>query len=83
MENIGVFELVKKIRRLNAGNFCCNYLFAGYIGSQEVILTNLDMSKVKLPKGYEYNEKNGVTNKHHTASGIYEEFHVVSVDRLR
>lgn len=83
MENIGVFELVKKIRRLNAGNFCMNYLFAGYIGSQEVILTNLDMSKVKLPDGYYYNEKNGVTNKHHTASGMYESFHVVDASRLK
>jgi len=37
----------------------------------EVIACSKKGDELKLPKGYEYNNKNGITNKHHTSSGRY------------
>ena len=39
--------------------------------SGNVLSTSADPSTLNLPKGYEFNAKNGITNKHHTTSGIY------------
>lgn len=30
--------------------------------------------RLALPDGYYYNDKNGITNKHNTATGLYECF---------
>lgn len=81
MENVGIFEVVKEMLRLNWVD-CDEYLFAGNFGGQKVIVTNLDMTTLKYPEGYEFNSKNGVTNKHHTTSGIYESFPVYSLGEL-
>lgn len=81
MENIGIFEVVKEMLRLNWVD-CDEYLFAGKFGGHRVIVTNLDMTTLKYPEGYEFNSKNGVTNKHHTTSGIYESFPVYSLGEL-
>lgn len=35
------------------------------------ITTTAEPKDLKLPKGFEYNEKNGITNKHKTQSGKY------------
>lgn len=37
----------------------------------EQIYCSVDPSKLVLPNGFYYNEKNGITNKHNTASGEY------------
>ena len=35
------------------------------------ITSDLPGDKLVLPKGFEYNDKNGITNKHHTKNGSY------------
>lgn len=37
---------------------------------------SVSANELKLPKGFYYNDKNGITNKHHTRTGIYVYFDV-------
>ena len=60
-----VHVLVDELRKLNPGveiepEFEFNRVFSSVPGDQLV-----------LPKGFEYNDKNGLTNKHHTRTGAY------------
>ncbi len=41
---------------------------------------NIPPEDLILPKGYYYNTKNGITNKHRTKSGAYESFNVRRVN---
>lgn len=82
MENMGAFKVVEEILRLNWDLDCDEYLFVGNFGCQRVIVTNLDMTTIKYPEGYEFNSKNGVTNKHHVTSGLYEAIPVYSLEEL-
>lgn len=59
-------ELLKEIVRLNP-SVEIRYQKA----HPEVIACSKKGDELKLPKGYEYNDKNGITNKHHTSSGRY------------
>lgn len=59
-------ELLKEIVRLNP-SVEIRYQKA----HPEVITCSKKGDELKLPKGYEYNDKNGITNKHHTSSGRY------------
>lgn len=59
-------ELLKEIVRLNP-SVEIRYQEA----HPEVIACSKKGDELKLPKGYEYNDKNGITNKHHTSSGRY------------
>ncbi len=36
-----------------------------------IIQTNVPAEQLVLPHGFYYNEKNGITNKHNTKSGMY------------
>ena len=63
-------EIVSKIRELNPdveiklGDNDADSLYYR-------IFTSVPASELKLPEGFYYNDKNGITNKHHTASGSY------------
>ena len=37
---------------------------------------------IKLPEGFYYNDKNGITNKHRSASGVYCALNVLDLDKL-
>ena len=37
-------------------------------------IENMGINKLVYPEGYYWSSKNGVTNKHNTASGQYESF---------
>ncbi len=39
--------------------------------ARERIYSSKPVEELKLPKGFEYNEKNGITNKHNTETGAY------------
>lgn len=82
MKGIGIFEVVEEILRLNRELECDEYMLVGDFGGQTVILTNMDMCALRYPDGYEFNTKNGVTNKHHSKTGIYESFPVCSLEDL-
>lgn len=40
-------------------------------GDLSKISSNISADKLVLPQGFEYNEKNGITNKHNTSTGAY------------
>ena len=40
-------------------------------GDLSTISSNVSADKLVLPAGFEYNEKNGITNKHNTTTGAY------------
>jgi len=70
-------ELIQEITRLNPGveiKYQKNH--------DEVIYCSKNGSDLKLPEGFEYNDKNGVTNKHHTSSGRYINIHVHSMENV-
>lgn len=68
--------LLKALRELNPS--------AGIIddfdkGMYDYIFTNVSATELKLPAPFYYNEKNGITNKHKTESGLYIALDVVSL----
>lgn len=64
-------EIVTKIKELNPdveielGDKDTDLLY------YKRIFASVPASELKLPKGFYYNDKNGITNKHHTTSGSY------------
>lgn len=74
MENLGVVKLCGELEKLNPGvsvRYECDTWPA-------TIITSVACDNLRLPSGYYWNAKNGLTNKHHTASGAYECFELVS-----
>lgn len=83
MENIGIIKLKEELEKANPHvqlDFTTIYgvPFDEYIkyysfGCMEfVIYGSVPGKNLNLPAGYYYNEK--ITNKHNTASGLYESF---------
>lgn len=46
------------------------------------IFSSVPLEQLKLPEGYYSNEKNGITNKHNTISGLYTSLSVESLDDM-
>ncbi len=44
------------------------------------IFSSIPIENIKLPKGFEYNDKNGITNKYKTGSGVYTSLEVASLN---
>ena len=65
--------LVKEIARLNRR---VNILVDN-ISYPQYIKVDCDPKKLRLPKPFYYNEKNGITNKHKTTTGAYISLDVV------
>ena len=53
---------------------------ASYSGLTNAIMSSITGNKLRLPEGFYYNEKNGVTNKHNTKSGMYITIPVLPLD---
>ena len=70
MENIGASKMLNELKCLNPEiefemkDYCYPVLIFGTVPADKLV----------LPDGYYYNDKNGITNKHNTESGIYETF---------
>ena len=72
MENIGIATMKKELVRLNPTvKFDVRDTSVSPI---IIIYGSVPGEKLNLPNGYYYNEKNGITNKHNTGSGLYESF---------
>ena len=61
------FYLVQQLTALNPSV----EIQYGELGRENKIYTSVPAEELKLPEGFEYNGKNGITNKHHTATGQY------------
>ena len=78
-ESTNVFEIAQEIANINPDatigfgdpdvDPCCN----------SRIFSSVKVEDLKLPEGFYYNEKNGVTNKHNTKSGAYCAFDVEDI----
>lgn len=66
-----MIKMVKELEKLNP-NAKFTHNDPGYV--VHIIYGNIPADKLNLPNGYEYNSKNGITNKHHSDSGLYETF---------
>lgn len=72
MENIGIYNLVEALKLLNPE---VQIDFYDRTKSPvEIIFGTVPGENLVFPDGYYYNDKNGITNKHNTGSGIYESF---------
>lgn len=71
MENVGIRKLTKKLKQLNPG---IDIYFKDETYPATIIAKCSDCSQLHLPEGYYRNDKNGLTNKHNTNSGMYESF---------
>ena len=72
MNNIGPSRMEKELEKLNPS---VQFDVRDYSVSPIIIIYGtVPAEKLVLPKGYYYNEKNGITNKHNTLSGLYECF---------
>lgn len=75
VENLGVARLTDELKKLNPGTAIC-FCNDSY---PEIIIANCDnVKKLALPNGYYISEKNGLTNKHSSRSGMYEFFDLVT-----
>jgi hypothetical protein len=70
MENMGIIKFTAELQKLNPDTV----LVYDMDFFPAIIYCNCEPRKLKLPKGYYYTEKNGITNKHNTQSGAYEMF---------
>lgn len=50
--------------------------------ANEQFYSSIPMDKIKLPNGFEYNEKGGITNKHMTESGSYTSLKVSALNSV-
>ncbi len=75
MENLGIQKLVKELKRLNPSVDvrCKSDIYPAII-----IARCSDCALLSLPTGYYYSAKNGLTNKHNTESGQYENYMLMS-----
>ena len=76
MENMGIEKLIKELKRRNPDIV---FSFKNDTYPTIIIASQCsDCAKLNLPTGYYYCEKNVLTNKHNTASGIYEHFQLMT-----
>lgn len=72
MENIGITRMAKELEILNPS---VQFDVRDHsVSPVIVIFGTVPGENLILPEGYYYNEKNGITNKHNTVSGLYEGF---------
>lgn len=45
-----------------------------------IIYSSVSVQELNLPEWFYYNQKNGITNKHNTQSGIYGSVHVYPIE---
>lgn len=75
MENMGVQKLTKELKKLNP-HINIRSITDAYPAT--IIARCSDCSKLTLPAGYYFSDKNGLTNKHNTTSGLYENFIIMT-----
>ncbi len=78
MENLGVTRLTAELKKLNPGTAIC---FCNDSYPEIIIASCNDVSKLNLPNGYYLSDKNGLTNKHSTSSGMYEVFDFITTSQ--
>lgn len=75
MENIGLNSMLQELSHLNpSAKFAKDWREYSVV---KVIHGNVHVENLQLPDGYYYNNKNGITNKHNTTSGLYESFEYI------
>lgn len=60
-------DLLKELQRLNPG---VDIEYDESLPTKKIVCSK-NIDELKLPVGFYYNEKNGLTNKHNTISGMY------------
>lgn len=69
MENMGIQKLTKELKKLNPS---IDFQYKTDVYPAIIIAMCSYGTRLNLPEGYYLTEKNGLTNKHNTASGQYE-----------
>lgn len=72
MENIGISNLMKELKALNPTVQFDMYDLT--VSPVIIIFGTVPATELSFPNGYYWNEKNGITDKHNTGSGLYENF---------
>lgn len=76
MENIGIKKMAEELKKLNPST---TFLFKEEGWTAIILAQCSDCSKLTFPEGYYLSGKNGLTNKHNTASGQYECFELMTM----
>lgn len=72
MENMGITRMAKELENLNPH---VQFDVRDYSVSPVILIYGtVPGENLNLPDGYYYNDKNGITNKHNTTTGLYECF---------
>ncbi len=64
-------EVIEELKKLNPDAEIELVDEDTYVGSIRRLKLSVPAEELALPYGFEYNEKNGITNKHHTDDGSY------------
>ncbi len=79
-ESTDVDEIFAEIKKLNPGV----YLELDDAGkANRGIASSVPGNRLNLPEGFEYNDKNGITNKHDTESGAYASISVRPLEKAK
>ena len=80
MDYMGRSKMVEELRKLNP---TVSFTIPGEEYGDDVIVASIDnLESLKLPKGFYMNQKNGLTNKHKTSSGMYECFDLITAHQF-
>lgn len=64
--SINYFEIIRELKGLNPG-----VEILTVDDQYNLIYCSIPMERLKLPNGFYFSDKNGITNKHRTESGLY------------
>ena len=67
-------SIIKKIQELNPG------VEVEVDFDRGIIYSAVNVEELILPQWFYYNQKNGITNKHNTQSGVYGSVHVYPIE---
>ena len=71
VQNMGITTLISVLNELNP------VAIFSMIDWDKIVVQGINLSDVKYPTGYYYNQENGITNMSNTDTGLYEAFQVI------
>ena len=71
-------DLIVELYKLNPDGI---FMIDDLTGDHNTLFSSIPIEDLKLPEGFYYNEKNGITNKHNTEDGHYVSFKVNAITR--
>ena len=77
-----IYDLIKEIKYLNPNILMNLDNISVNSNAENELFCDVNPEKLRLPEGFYYNEKNGITNKHNTYTGEYLSIAVKPLEKI-